>query len=234
MEPLKDSEHPFLTELNFTYDNSITYSPARIGGLWPFTFHNGVPIPCNTGTCDSTSRFPGLWEVPMNVLADAQGATYSSMDPSGTPEFLLNMLKDNFLKYHYNSRRAPFGVWLHAAWLMIDPGRLGVLNTFLKWAREVGGDDVWFVTPGQLVEWMKNPVHVDQMASHPAFQCKRGPTVVTGREAKCDGLDDNGDGQIDEGLKKRCTVESYWFETCFLCPTGEPVEGRPLVFPGLV
>jgi len=75
---------------------------------------------------------------------------------------------------------------------------------------------VYFVTNQQLVQYMIKPQTISQMKSNSAWICSHitpPPTAET-----CDGRDDDGDGQIDEGVTATCSYGSpspyYLFQTC--------------------
>jgi hypothetical protein len=59
--------------------------------------------------------------------------------------------------------------------------------------------NVWFVTNQQLLQWMKNPVKSSDLGAQDYMQCKQ-PVIP---KEICNGLDDNHNGQIDEGLINR-------------------------------
>lgn len=59
--------------------------------------------------------------------------------------------------------------------------------------------DVWFVTNQQLLQWMKNPVKASELANQDYMQCKQ-PVIP---KEICNGLDDDHNGVIDDGLINR-------------------------------
>lgn len=65
-----------------------------------------------------TKSYPGVWEVPMVMWQDLKGGRCSMADACSNPpdaEGVYQMLAKNFER-HYNSNRAPFGMYYHAAW----------------------------------------------------------------------------------------------------------------------
>ncbi|KAI8825603.1 uncharacterized protein EV422DRAFT_513491, partial [Fimicolochytrium jonesii] len=201
-----------LRDLGLQWDCSNPVDPP--GQMtWPYTLDEGFPVECNTGTCDYTARFPGLWEIPMNTLMDpATGTALSSMDPPGDPAFLQNLFRHNF-KLHWENGRLPFGVWLHAAWFLEDPvnDRMAILTEFFDWARSYTNNAVWFVTPTQLLTWLQNPIGLDAMQSSSLFACPwqdaRGDANKT---EICNGVDDNGSGYTKkDAQKKRPTLSPF-------------------------
>jgi hypothetical protein len=98
--------------------------------------------------------------------------------------------------------------------------------------------NVWFVTNQQLLQYMKNPVKASELGKQDYMQCKQ-PVIP---KEICNGLDDDHNGTIDDGLINRyvcvCVCLSDTFElisvfllyyscnfgttsmkTCFNCPT---------------
>lgn len=59
--------------------------------------------------------------------------------------------------------------------------------------------DVWFVTNQQLLQWMKNPVKSSELGAQDYMQCKQ-PVIP---KEICNGLDDDHNGIIDDGLVNR-------------------------------
>jgi hypothetical protein len=59
--------------------------------------------------------------------------------------------------------------------------------------------DVWFVTNQQLLQWVKNPVKASELGAQDYMQCKQ---PVLSKEI-CNGLDDDHNGSVDDGLINR-------------------------------
>ncbi|KAI9006228.1 hypothetical protein BC832DRAFT_526221, partial [Gaertneriomyces semiglobifer] len=214
-----------IQDAKLTWDSSLSVDPKE--GPWPFTYDNGFPYACTTGTCDYSKTFPGLWEIPMYNLVDpATGYAYGTMDPPGTPEFLMELLQHNF-RIHWEGTRTPMGLWLHVAWFMQDENadRLALLNDFIAWTRVYTNNQVYYVTGSQLIEYMRNPVSLQDMQTSNIFECP-DPTYST--VEVCNGLDDDGNGLVDEGVLNRCNLGSYFTDTCFRCPTERPSPMNPV------
>lgn len=83
------------------------------------------------------------------------------------------------------------------------------------------------MTNQQLISWIKNPVPIDQMQS--AFPCVP-PPVSPGNVEVCDGLqvlilgiDNDGDGVVDNGLTDSCNFDANGsWNSCYGCPTAYP------------
>lgn len=77
------------------------------------------------------------------------------------------------------------------------PDPTDMLNGVLEFIQEaVSKPDVWLVTNQQLIQWMKNPVKASELGTQDYMQCKQ-PVIAT---EICNGLDDNHNGVIDDGL----------------------------------
>ncbi|KAI9178851.1 hypothetical protein H9P43_005513 [Blastocladiella emersonii ATCC 22665] len=219
-----------LKALGFDYDNSMTLDNAGASTIWPFTFDYGVPISCATGDCtgavptaanpNPTWRAPGLWEIPMYNLVAADGVPWS-MDPAVNTTELVAMLRAGF-QAHYTGNRAPFGVYLHSAYLLADPARVTVVNEFL--AEIMDTDGVHFVTNAQLLAWLRNPVPLADMDS----ACPAEPAGSPATPEVCDGIDNNGNGVADEGLTQSCQFGTVNFATCKSCPARAPTVDEPV------
>lgn len=220
-----------LRDANFSYDCSISedaIGPVSQGAgrtIWPYTLDAGVAQNCWTGECapDGSTRVRDLWEIPMASYLDESGTLpIASMDPTNaynTNETLFAILKRNFL-FHYEGNRAPFGLWFHAGFLLGDAERVDAINAFIDFAQSttVPGS-VWFVTGSEVVQFMQQP----QNAS--TYQ---PPGCATTRELQrtetvCDGVDDDGNGLIDEGVARFCSYNDGSFfkcgQVCCVCAT---------------
>jgi len=200
-----------LSELGIQWDCSLTTDPRN--AVWPYTYDNGFPYTCETGTCDYARKFPGLWEIPMYSLLDpSSNLEYAVMDPPGDPTFIMNLLQYNF-KIHWEGNRAPMGLWLHAAWFLQDPAhdRIALLNEFIEWTQSYTNNQVYYVTGSQLLDWMQNPVGVEDIADHPSVSCAAKP------EAPCN--------------LRNCNLGSYFSNTCYSCPSQLPTPADPVPSP---
>eukprot|EP00833_Pecoramyces_ruminatium_P017159 jgi/Orpsp1_1/1191191/evm.model.d7180000084055.1 len=73
-----------------------------------------------------------------------------------------------------------------------------------------------------------NPVKASELSGHPAISCSKFNTYkVKDTTEICDGIDNTGDGNIDEGLVESCGIGNSYFSTCFGCPTTEPSIDNP-------
>ncbi|KAI9276941.1 hypothetical protein BDA99DRAFT_584269 [Phascolomyces articulosus] len=212
-----------LKKLGFTYDSSASAIPDD--AYWPYTLDHGMANNCWSGICDI--QIPGLWEIPMYAVPDATGIP-QLMDVymAGSPEDVSKWSTAAF-DNHYNGGRQPFGIYIHPTHLTAYPGlpdpkpKLDGLISFIK--SIASKQDVWFVTNQQLLQWMKNPVKVSELKDQDYLKCQQ---PVINKEI-CNGLDDNGNGQIDEELTNNCNFGATTFKTCFNCPGTAPTLDNP-------
>ncbi|HTL47100.1 MAG TPA: polysaccharide deacetylase family protein [Verrucomicrobiae bacterium] len=201
-------------EAGFVYDSSITEivgalsrSPGAM--IWPYTLDYGPAQRCFVGVCPDAG-LKGLFEIPMHALR--RGSEQIAMDPAGTKDEIAGTLKQNFMD-HYEGNRAPFGVYLHGAWLK-DPGHAAALEEFLEDA--LSRENVWFATMAQVVAFMRGPVPAAEAGKF--FSC---PAPEPEPET-CDGRDNDGNGETDEGLVHECRYPEGRFRTCAPCPEAWP------------
>eukprot|EP01083_Nonionella_stella_P090979 254296_1 len=162
---------------------------------------------------------PNLWEVPVTHLLyydnDLDETGRVLFDPQGSYAKLLRAFKQTFA-LHYATSHAPLELSFHGNWFANSDNRRA-LNDFISWA--TNQPDTWFVTCRQLVEWMQTPVSVEDMNAFPPVQYSK---LQPGEEIN-DGLDNNGDGQVDEGFVRFCEYAGGSFHTTALeCPTEYP------------
>ena len=160
-------------------------------------------------------------------------------------ETFYQTLVNNF-NAHYTGNRAPYGIWLHPAFLMGDPTRVEDLNRFISYAN--AQQDVHFVTVTEALAWMQDPVKAASYAPASCLPVQPCSVLCTTEmnschdqylliyvwqrtlqvsETLCDGLDDNGNGLIDEGLVTLCAYPSGTFHVCGACPTTIPTFSQP-------
>ncbi|XP_014790322.2 chitin deacetylase 7 [Octopus bimaculoides] len=168
----KDAQFETLETYRFKYDSSmVTGSVATTAEVptWPFTLDYPVKKKyCTLRNCPEKS-YPGLWEVPLIRWYNNRGGACSMPDAcrvSSNPRTVLQFLRDNFNR-HYKRNKAPFGIFLHSPWLMKN---LNPLKQFLK---EVSRNkDVWFVTVSQALQWIQNPVPLNNISQFRSWNCK--------------------------------------------------------------
>jgi len=178
-----DTQFSMLYNNNFDYDCSwptraFGYMDAEIG-LYPYTMDFESVQDCEISPCPTCS-YPGLWVQPMLDLEDewigsvvpGQGNPCSMLDACTIiphdeygpedPKQVFDMLMRNFARV-YNGNRAPWGLYMHAAWFFGSPWHFEGYSMFLK---EISTyDDVWIVPVKDGLEYMKNPVSNEELIS---------------------------------------------------------------------
>jgi hypothetical protein len=209
-----------MQEFNLSYDSSMVCNPVTKDCpygkfFWPYTLDYGPAITC--GVSDGNicpDNTPGVWEVPMTMLFDPRvppSETNGSMfmDPEGPADYpggLLQLLKDNFHK-RYDGDRAPFSIHYHARTLASDPARVSIVQQFLQYV--AGLQDVFFVTDGQLVQWMKNPVPASLLRNS-------GDTYLPSCAATSNSS--SSTGCANNTFPTKCYYPEQTFMTCASCP----------------
>lgn len=105
--------------LGLLYDSSWPTQRYRKPAMWPYTLDYLSVQDCQIGPCPTVS-LPGLWVNPMVTWVDKEGYSCSMLDgciylPEDKVNSLFEWMKENFHR-HYDNNRAPFGMYLHAAW----------------------------------------------------------------------------------------------------------------------
>ncbi|KAI9093754.1 hypothetical protein DFS34DRAFT_256812 [Phlyctochytrium arcticum] len=237
--------HPFLSfnkatldvvaKAGFKYDSSATLDPTT-APYWPHTLDFGAPYsmqPCTGCPPGPQMIYKGMWEIPLYSLLTTDLKLWASMDPIINPQLndydiALANLKATF-QAHYKTK-LPFGLYQHLAQLVawgpeVQIKKVQLLKDFVAWTR-TEFKDVWYVTNQQLISWITKPVPVDQMLN--AFPC-RAPATDPSNPEICDGIDNNGDGQIDNGLVDQCQITmDASFPSCFGCPSLVPNITQPV------
>jgi hypothetical protein len=138
-------------------------------GLYPYTMDFESIQDCEIGPCPECD-YPGFWVQPMLDLEDNWfdsnpihpdwGQPCSMLDgcifiDEQTEEAVHDMLMRNFNKV-YNGNRAPFGLYMHAAWFFGDQAwHYEGYKSFLKDITD-NYDDVWIVPVGEGIDYYSN------------------------------------------------------------------------------
>lgn len=179
-----------IVKAGYTYDSTInehypdqslfnsepdTVSPNGGARVWPYTMDFGIAQNCAwTGNvCKPEERYKGLWEVPVwNIQTDNYPENAYALDVCATdipaanekktpPCDIFGLLKENF-DNAYAGNRAPVPLYFHSPWLS-EASTMKSLQKFIDYA--TSKKDVYFVTMTQLIEWMKDPVGVEEMGA---------------------------------------------------------------------
>jgi hypothetical protein len=168
-----------LAENDFVYDSSVMFWDSVPGGSpsrpWPFTMDAGLPHSSCTPAdkfqpCYTQERWKGLWQVPIWIMR-YEGQEYSmdvgaAEEGNGKERAATEVLKSTF-DAAYSGNRAPVPFYIHEYWFNGTKPAEG--NAFIKYA--LSKPDTYFVTVGQLIDWMRAPVPKDKMAAWLAGRC---------------------------------------------------------------
>jgi len=177
-----------MEEQAFLYDSSIT-APLQNPPLWPYTMYFRMPHVCHGNLQNCPTRSHAVWEMVMNELdrredpdidEDLPGcAMVDSCSNILSGDQFYNFLTYNFYR-HFDRNRAPMGLFFHAAWLKNNPE---FLDAFLYWVDEVienhginAGNEVFFVTMTQVIQWIQNPQSIEQARNFAPWQEKCKPS----------------------------------------------------------
>ncbi|CAO3611433.1 unnamed protein product [Mucor hiemalis] len=215
-----------IAQQSFLYDSSASAVTDDV--YWPYTLDNGMANDCWTGICAAGQvKLPGLWEIPMySVLDKSNVPQLMDVYLSGTPSDVTAWSQAAFDK-HYNGNRQPFGIYVHPTHLTTYTGLPDPKDQFdatISFIKSLSAKpDVWFVTNQQLLQWMKNPVKSSELGAQDYMQCKQ-PVIP---KEICNGLDDDHNGIIDDGLVNSCNFGTTSTKTCFNCPGVAPTLDNP-------
>jgi peptidoglycan/xylan/chitin deacetylase (PgdA/CDA1 family) len=173
-----DVQYKVLRDFNFTYDSSLVNIEMQRGEkpVWPYTLDFPVENDkCPNRPCPIESH-PGLWESPMNGWLGDNGfscgmidaCTIKGQDFNGTVDDFLKYFRRNFQLFHAD--RVPVNMFTHASMFLKYNEALRALIIFLQ---ELSAQrNVWFVTPSQVISWMKNPQTNEEMSRN-GWSCSR-------------------------------------------------------------
>ncbi|XP_049881059.1 chitin deacetylase 7-like [Pectinophora gossypiella] len=202
-----------MSESGLTYDASWPSTTDLNPALWPYTLDYASTQDCPNPPCP-TASFPGKWVLPLASWEDPEGNPCHLADSCPSPPDLYNSnawfeyMVSNFER-HYTSNRAPFGMHFREWFLSAFPGPQMALPRFLNLLN--GLPDVFMVNAGEVIDWIKNPVPINEYSSKP---CRA-------QAAECPV---NSCGP----LKADHTYEQFWLQACNECPNVFPWLGNPL------
>ncbi|XP_075168298.1 chitin deacetylase-like 9 [Haematobia irritans] len=196
--------------LGLLYDSSWPTQQYRNPAMWPYTLDYLSLQDCQIRPCP-TASIPGLWENPMVSWIDNEGYSCSMLDgciflPPDNADSLFEWMKDNFRR-HYEGNRAPFGMYLHAAWFGRSGNYFKAFRKFLEYANSL--PDVYITTPSAVIQYMKHP-----SLGKPFKGCFKKPQT-TCKPVTC-------------GLAKQPTGEMRYMTVCDKCPEVYPWLDNPL------
>nr|WJN23032.1 chitin deacetylase 5a [Antheraea pernyi] len=203
-----------MADYDLLYDCSWPTISHANPGLWPYTLDYQSIQDCPIPPCP-TASIPGPWVIPMISWTDLNGAPCAMVDacvafPDREDENAwYNFILTNFER-HYLGNRAPFGFYIHEWYLSAYPAVYRALFRFLDLVNNL--NDAFMVNSADVIEWVKNPVPINEYRSQP---CKT--IIPTTCPATSCGPIVGEHNQI-----------AYWMQLCNVCPTTYPWVGNPL------
>ncbi|XP_076326310.1 chitin deacetylase 1-like [Tachypleus tridentatus] len=173
-----NTQFRMLEEQSFLYDSSITV-PLSNPPLWPYTLYFSMPHKCHGNGQNCPTRSHAVWEMIMNELDRREDPSFDenlagcamvdSCSNLITGEQFYNFLNHN-LERHYNTNRAPLGLFFHAGFLKLNPE---FLDALISWIDEMlDRTDIYFVTMTQVLQWMQNPTELSRIREFPPWKEK--------------------------------------------------------------
>ncbi|XP_034825962.1 chitin deacetylase 8-like [Maniola hyperantus] len=195
-----------------TYDLSWPTTRFTNPGLWPYTLDYESTQDCVVDPCP-TASFPGTWVIPMIAWTDLGGFPCSMVDacfhmPDTEEEWYQFIIK-NFER-HYLGNRAPFGFYIHEAFIRPRPHVWRAMERFLDTINNI--QDVFMVNAKEVIDWVRNPIPINEYTKK---ECRR--TVPSGcTRSFCQPLS-NPENQ-----------KTYYMRVCGSCPRNYPWVNNPL------
>lgn len=205
-----------LSKNGFEWDCSWPTRNYVDPGMWPYTLDFLSQQDCQIGVCPVES-YPGKWVVPMIDLFDASGNPCAMVDTcivGDTADDVYNLLMTNFMR-HYEGNRSPYGLFLHAAWLL-DTNHLNGYRRFLDTLTTK--DDVYLVSISQLLDWVKSPTPLSQIDAFAPWRCDTPITSIPCNERRCayDGTKTPfGSERIMSMCNRQCPFFYPWYENIY-------------------
>jgi len=188
-----DNMFNMLQNNSFLYDCSwptraYGYIDAEYG-LYPYTLDYSTKQDCPIKPCPECS-YPGVWVQPMIDLEDEWIGSNPNCPTCGnvcsmldgciiiediTAEHVFNMLMKNFQRVYngeydeemgefVRGNKAPWGLYMHAAWFFGQPEHFNGYKMFLDNITQY--DDVYIVPIEAGIEYMKNPLPMQVLENY--------------------------------------------------------------------
>lgn len=151
-------------------------------------------------------------------------------------------MKSNFER-HYLGNRAPFGVFIHAAWFLVRDSHFPAYKRLVEYMNTL--PDVYMVSVNQAVEYTRNPRPVweeeaseeeieelhsgeEQYETDPAVPAKRSTVRHTQILDACQKVREPTCHAKLCQLRKEVSNEERWMTSCAQCPEVYPWLGNAL------
>jgi len=162
-----------LAKEGFLYDSTLV-APLANYPLWPYILYYRMPHECHGHLQACPTRPFAVWEMVMNEMDRREDPLHEEQLPgcamvdscfSSKPTYnqFSKFLTNNF-KRHYETNRAPMGLYFHSAFVN---NNLDVRKAFEDWLDNILAtyDDVYFVTMTDVLYWMQDTVPVSSIAN---------------------------------------------------------------------
>nr|ABU98616.1 chitin binding PM protein [Helicoverpa armigera] len=203
-----------MAEYGLEYDCTWPTIAHTNPGLWPYTLDYASTQDCIIPPCPSAS-IPGVWVKPMVAWSDLNGVPCSMVDACffipdrENEEEWYKFILSNFER-HYLGNRAPFGFYVHEAFLAANPAVNRALVRFMDLVNNL--NDAFMVNAHEVVDWVKNPKPLNEYRS----QGCRSFSPSTCNPNNCGPLFSTHN-QL-----------AYYMQVCSACPSNYPWVGNPL------
>ncbi|CAH2244915.1 chitin deacetylase 8-like [Pararge aegeria] len=195
-----------------TYDLSRPTTRYTDPGMWPYTLDYQSTQDCVIGPCPNAS-FPGAWVIPMISWTDLSGFPCAMADACfhspDTEEGWFQFILQNFER-HYLGNRAPFGIYIHEAYIRPRPHVQRALTRFFDTINNI--NDVFMVNAKEVIDWTQNPIPINEYVKK---SCRRTVPAAC-RPVFC------------PGLFSQDTEKTYYLRVCSRCPRNYPWVNNPL------
>lgn len=152
--------------------------------------------------------------------------------PEDDEEAMFQWMKTNFDR-HYKGNRAPFGVFIHAAWFLIRDSHWPAYKRLVAHMNSL--PDVYLVSVAQSVDYTRNPRAVWEEAEvveapeeDDALLDTRNTKRHTQILEQCQRVREPTCHANFCQLRKEKTNEERWMSSCATCPEVYPWLGNPL------
>ncbi|XP_026461246.1 uncharacterized protein LOC113362969 [Ctenocephalides felis] len=192
-----NNSYEMMPKAGLVYDSSWPTQNMDNPPIWPYTLDYLQPAQdCPIGPCPNKPH-KGVWVMPMVNWRDEDGVPCAMVDsclkyPTDDADKLKNFMIKNFEK-HYNTSKAPFGFYVHAAWFNVNPLYLEAYIKFIDYLQTK--NDVILTNKAKVIEWIKNPVPLSQLKDSQWSKTCHKPSALgcTGQTCKVVRKDINED-----------------------------------------
>ncbi|RXG53573.1 hypothetical protein Avbf_16881 [Armadillidium vulgare] len=221
-----NNQFTMMEENFFLYDSTIT-APLQNPPLWPYMLFYRMPHTCHGNGQKCPTRSFAIWEIVMNEMdrredpnieEDLPGCAMvdSCFSTKPTAEQFYNFLNNNFNR-HYDTNRAPMGLFFHSAFLKNNQE---ILDMFTYWLDETLANypDVYFVTMTQSLLWIQDPQPIANIGNYEAWK----EACLPVGQPNCPGTAHNCELNTEE-----LPGETIRLPTCMTCPNRYPWLNDP-------